>query len=122
VSDLQAEKNIRAQNLFGNDAAIAEVTTWRKPDRVFDGELLELDHGDRGIQPGFNYGISRRERPGTRLWLLWEVNEAVRLGLTSTPAIEAITLGKCFLVSRFNAASGLNPLLINFRRLNVLST
>jgi len=50
MSDLEAEKRIRARNLFGNDAAIADVTTWRKPDRVFDGEFLELDLGDRKVQ------------------------------------------------------------------------
>ena len=55
-------------------------------------------------------------------WLLREVDEAVRLGLTSTGAIEAITLDKRFLVSRFSPASRLNPLLKNFHRLNVLST
>jgi hypothetical protein len=55
-------------------------------------------------------------------WLLREVDTAVRLGLTSDAAVEAITLDKRFLVSRFSPASRLNPLLQNFHRLNVLAT
>lgn len=188
MNDLQAEKNIRGRNLFGNDAAIADVTTWRKPNRVFDGEFLELDLGDRRVElwhfgPGNTPGDTivydpesksawtgnflpnelvstmlleggpreyidtlakcknkldiKRIVPGHGpmgkpeafghliaylWWLLREVDEAVRLGLTSTAAIEAITLDKRFLVSRFSPASRLNPLLKNFHRLNVLST
>src|SRR6516164_10851892 len=47
MEDLAAEKRIRTRNLYGNDAAITDVVTWRKPDRVFDGESMELDLGDR---------------------------------------------------------------------------
>ena len=43
TNDLEAEKRIGTRNLFGNEAAIADVTTWRKPDRVFDGDFLELE-------------------------------------------------------------------------------
>jgi cyclase len=50
MNDLPAEKKIRSRNLFGNDAAIADVTTWRKPDRVFDGEFMALDLGDRKVE------------------------------------------------------------------------
>jgi cyclase len=50
MTDLNAEKAIRARNLFGRDSALDDVTHWRKPDRVFDGELLELDLGDRTVQ------------------------------------------------------------------------
>ena len=55
-------------------------------------------------------------------WLLREVDEAVRLRLAETAAVEAITRDQRFLVSRFSPASRLNPLLRNFHRLNVLST
>ncbi|HTD54187.1 MAG TPA: MBL fold metallo-hydrolase [Silvibacterium sp.] len=189
MSDLDAEKRIRARNLFGNDAAIDDVTTWRKPDRVFDGEFMELDLGDRKVQlwhfgPGNTPGDTivyvpevkaawtgnflsneligntmlleggpreyldtlarcknrleiRRIVPGhgpmggpaafDKLiaylwWLLREVDEALRLGLTETAAIEAITLDRRFMVSRFSPASRVNPLIENFHRLNVLST
>ena len=174
--------------MFGNDAAIADVTTWRKPDRVFDGQRLDVDLGDRIVQlwhfgPGNTPGDTivyvpevktawtgnfiSNERVTTMLleggpreyidslakckntldikrivpghgpigktsafdhliaylwWLLREVDMAVRLGLTSDAAVEAITLDKRFLVSRFTPASRLNPLLRNFHRLNVLST
>lgn len=189
MQDLATEKRIRARNLYGNDAAIADVTTWRKPDRVFDGEFMELDLGNRRVElwhfgPGNTPGdtivyvpetktawsgnlisnehirnamllesgpreyIDTLARCKNRLeisrivpghgpmgkpeafdnliaylwWLLREVDQAVRLGLSSTAAIEAITLDKRFLVSRLSPASRINPLLENFHRLNVLST
>lgn len=188
MSDLDADKKIRARNLFGNERAIADVTRWRKPDRVSDGESMALDLGDRAVElwhfgPGNTPGDtivydpwSKSARTGNFLsnehvrtmlleggpreyintlarckstldvkriipghgpmgrpeafdnliaylwWLLREVDEAVRLGLTSAAAVEAITLDKRFLASRFNPASRLNPLLRNFHRLNVLST
>jgi len=50
MNDLAGEKKIRSRNLFGKDAAIADVATWRKPDRVFDGEFTELDLGDRAVE------------------------------------------------------------------------
>jgi hypothetical protein len=57
------------------------------------------------------------------LWWLWrEVDEALRLGLTRDAAIEAITLPKRFLISRFSPASRVNPLIQNFHRLNVMAT
>ncbi|MBV8673509.1 MAG: hypothetical protein JOZ33_08755 [Acidobacteriaceae bacterium] len=55
-------------------------------------------------------------------WLLREVEEAFRLGLSETAAIETIKLDKRFVVSRFSPASRINPLIENFHRLNVLST
>jgi cyclase len=186
MSDLEAEEKIRARNLFGHEEA--DVTTWRKPDRVFDGEFLELELGNRRVElwhfgPGNTPGDTivyesdsrsawtgnfvSNERVSTMLleggpreyidtlarcknkldikhivpghspmgnreafdhliaylwWLLREVDEAVRVGLTSAAAVEAITLDKRFLVSRFSPASRLNPLLQNFHRLNILST
>lgn len=189
MGDLAAEKRIRARNLFGNDAAIADVTSWRKPDRVFDGEYLELDLGDRTVQlwhfgPGNTPGDTivyvpevkaawtgnflsneligntmlleggpreyidtlarcknkleiKRIIPGhgpmgtsaaiDKLiaylwWLLREVDEALRLGLSRVAAVEAISLDKRFLVSRFSPASRVNLLIENFHRLNVLAT
>jgi cyclase len=189
MEDLAAEKRIRAKNLFGNDSALADVTTWRKPDRIFDGDYMELDLGNRKVElwhfgPGNTPGDTivyvpdakaawtgnflsneligstmlleggpreyidtlarcknkleiKRIIPGhgpmgtsaafDKLiaylwWLLREVDEALRLGLTSTAAVEAISLEKRFLVSRFHPAAHVNPLLENFHRLNVLST
>lgn len=50
MSDFEYEKSIRSRNLFGDDAAIADVTYWRKPDRTFDGERLDIDLGKRVVQ------------------------------------------------------------------------
>jgi len=50
MSDLGAEKKNRARNLFGSEQAIADVTTWRKPNRVFDGEFVKLDLGDLNVE------------------------------------------------------------------------
>lgn len=189
MNDLEAEKRIRGRNLFGNDAAIADVTRWRKPDRVFDGECMELDLGNRTVQlwhfgPGNTPGdtivyvpevkaawtgnfLSNELIGNTMLleggpreyidtlarfknkleldriipghgpmgtsaavnkliaylwWLLREVDEALRLGLSSAAAVEAISLDKRFLVSRLNPASRVNLLIVNFHRLNVLAT
>lgn len=189
MTDLAAEKSIRSRNLFGNDGVLADVTVWRKPDRVFDGDFLEVDLGDRTVQlwhfgPGNTPGdtivyvpeartawtgnfLSNEHIGNTMLleggprqyidtlarckntldisriipghgpmgkaeafvrltaylwWLLREVSEAVRLGLSSRAAVEAIAFDKKFLVSRFSPASRVNPLLRNFHRLNVLST
>lgn len=49
MRDLDREKRIRARNLFGNERAIADVTTWRRPDRVFE-DRLDLDLGGRVVQ------------------------------------------------------------------------
>jgi cyclase len=189
MNDLAAEKKIRSRNLFGNDAAIADVTTWRKPDRVFDEDFLELDLGNRKVEL---WHVGRGNTPGDTIvyvpetktawtgnflsneligntmlleggprgyidtlarcknkldikrivpghgpmgkpeaidnliaylwWLLREVDQAIRLGLSAEAAVEAITLPKRFLVSRISPASRVNPLIQNFHRLNVLST
>jgi cyclase len=50
MSDFEYEKKIRSRNLFGHDAAIADVKEWRKPDRTFDGQRLDLDLGERSVQ------------------------------------------------------------------------
>jgi cyclase len=49
MADLEYEKKIRSRNLFGHEAAIADVTYWRKPDRVFD-DRLDIDLGGRIVQ------------------------------------------------------------------------
>jgi len=49
MADLDYEKKIRSRNLFGHEAAIADVTYWRKPDRVFEGRL-DIDLGGRVVQ------------------------------------------------------------------------
>lgn len=50
MSDFEYEKKIRSRNLFGNDAVIADVREWRKPDHTFDGQRLDLDLGGRIVQ------------------------------------------------------------------------
>lgn len=60
MRDLAREKRIRAGNLHGNDAAIADVTTWRTMDVTFDryaaidlgGQTVELWHFGPGNGPG----------------------------------------------------------------------
>jgi cyclase len=49
MADLDYEKRIRSRNLFGHEAAIADVTWWRKPDRVFE-DRLDIDLGGRTVQ------------------------------------------------------------------------
>ncbi len=50
MTDLAAEKRIRMGNLYGNADALRDVTTWRRPDRVFDDACMELDLGNRKVQ------------------------------------------------------------------------
>src|SRR5690348_863167 len=54
MSDLAREKRIRSRNLFGNEAALADVVVWRQPDRLFD-EHLEIDLGGRTMHL-WNFG------------------------------------------------------------------
>jgi cyclase len=49
MTDLDAEKRARGQNLYGNLDAIADVTSWRLPDVVFD-DHTEVDLGGRTVQ------------------------------------------------------------------------
>lgn len=49
MNDLAAEKRIRSGNLRGHEGAIADVTVWRRPDRVFD-DRLDVDLGGRVVQ------------------------------------------------------------------------
>jgi cyclase len=186
--DLDAEKKIRERNLFGHTEAVADVTTWRKPDRVFDGECVGLNLGNCEVElwhfgPGNTPGDTIVYVPAAKVawtgnflsnehittmlleagpreyldtlarckntleverivpghgplgkpaafdhliaylwWLLREVDDAVRLGLSSHAVVEAVTLDNRFLFSGFSPASRLNPMLKNFHRLNVLAT
>jgi cyclase len=54
MSDLDYEKKVRSRNVYGNDAALADVTHWRKPDRTFESKL-EIDLGGRVVQL-WNFG------------------------------------------------------------------
>jgi len=49
MNDLEVEKGFRTRNLYGNDAAIADVTEWRRPNVVFD-DYCEVHLGDRVIE------------------------------------------------------------------------
>lgn len=49
MTDLEYEKRTRSRNLYGRGEPIADVTRWRKPDRVFD-ERLHIDLGGIVVQ------------------------------------------------------------------------
>ncbi|MQA84325.1 MAG: MBL fold metallo-hydrolase [Streptosporangiales bacterium] len=49
MADLDAEKRIRVDSMYGDDAVLDEVVTWRKPDVVFD-RFGEIDLGGRVAQ------------------------------------------------------------------------
>jgi cyclase len=49
MADLEFEKRVRSRNLYGHESAIADVISWRKPDRTFD-DKLEIDLGGRIVQ------------------------------------------------------------------------
>lgn len=49
MRDLAYEKRMRVGNLRGNLQAIADVTTWRRPDVVFE-RLCEIDLGNKLVQ------------------------------------------------------------------------
>jgi cyclase len=49
MADLDYEKRVRSRNLVGHEDAVADVTVWRKPDRVFD-DALDIDLGNRIVQ------------------------------------------------------------------------
>jgi cyclase len=49
MADLDYEKRIRSRNLFAHEGAIADVTHWRKPDRLFE-DRLDIDLGGRVVQ------------------------------------------------------------------------
>ncbi len=39
MNDLAQEKRIRSKTFYGNVEAFADVATWRKPDKIFDGDF-----------------------------------------------------------------------------------
>src|SRR5689334_6054810 len=94
----------------------SSIDTLARAKNQLDIKRIIPGHGPMGQPLAFNHLIAYL------WWLLREVDEAVRLGLTEVAAVEAITLDQRFLVSRLSPASRLNPLLRNFHRLNVLST
>ncbi|MBB5774942.1 hypothetical protein [Nonomuraea jabiensis] len=48
MKDLQREKDIRSESMYGDDTLLDTVTTWRTPDLVFDSSC-EIDLGGRQI-------------------------------------------------------------------------
>lgn len=49
MTDLDAEKRIRTDSMYGDEAVLDQVVTWRKPDVVFD-RFAEIDLGGRFVQ------------------------------------------------------------------------
>jgi cyclase len=49
MDDLDGERRIRAESMDGRPDLLGEVTTWRRPDVVFD-RFLEIDLGGRTVQ------------------------------------------------------------------------
>jgi cyclase len=83
MSDLDVEKGFRSRNLYGNDAGIADVTTWRRPDVVFE-EYCEIDLGDRVVElyhfgPGNGVGDVVVYEPTTKA--AWTGNFLGRAGV-----------------------------------------
>src|SRR5690349_12700173 len=70
MKDLAYEKKVRQRNLFGHDEQVADVTYWRKPDRVFDdrldidlgGRIVELHYFGPGNTPGDTIVYLREQR------------------------------------------------------------
>ncbi|MGW0193206.1 MBL fold metallo-hydrolase [Nonomuraea sp. NPDC003201] len=70
MSDLAYEKRTRLANMYGDDALLDAVTTWRRPDLVFDA-YAEIDLGGRVVQlhhfgPGNGPGDTVVYVPDTR--------------------------------------------------------
>ncbi|MER5998650.1 MBL fold metallo-hydrolase [Nonomuraea angiospora] len=70
MSDLAYEKQTRSANMYGDDALLDAITTWRLPDLVFD-EYAEIDLGGRVVQlhhfgPGNGPGDTVVYVPDTR--------------------------------------------------------
>ncbi|MEV4011946.1 MBL fold metallo-hydrolase [Nonomuraea angiospora] len=70
MADLAYEKQTRAANMYGDDALLDTVTTWRRPDLVFDA-YAEIDLGGRVVQlhhfgPGNGPGDTVVYVPDTR--------------------------------------------------------
>ncbi|MEQ4724973.1 MBL fold metallo-hydrolase [Nonomuraea sp. B19D2] len=70
MADLAYEKETRSANMYGDAALLDEVTTWRRPDLVFDS-YAEIDLGGRTVQlhhfgPGNGPGDTVVYVPDTR--------------------------------------------------------
>jgi hypothetical protein len=77
MTDVDAEKRARAQNLDGNLDAIAEVTSWRRPDVVFD-DHTEVDLSGRIVQ---RVAVDDGGAADARAWILpWAAYGAVQVG------------------------------------------
>ncbi len=71
MSDLSAEKRIRTDSMYGDEAVLDEVITWRRPDVVFD-RFAEIDLGGRAVQlwhfgPGNGSGDTLVYVPDTKV-------------------------------------------------------
>jgi cyclase len=55
MKDLQREKSIRSESMYGDDALLDEVTAWRTPDLVFDSSC-EIDLGGGQIVRLYSFG------------------------------------------------------------------
>ncbi|GAA4605532.1 cyclase [Actinoplanes octamycinicus] len=49
MTDLDFEKDVRGANMYGDEAILDAVTSWRRPDVVFDGRA-EIDLGGRVVE------------------------------------------------------------------------
>jgi cyclase len=83
MADLDREKGFRSKNLYGNDAAIADVTQWRRPDVAFN-DLCVVDLGDRVVElyhfgPGNGVGDVIVYEPVTKT--AWTGNFLPRAGV-----------------------------------------
>jgi cyclase len=113
--------NFLSKELIGNTMLLEGgprdyIDTFARCKNKLDIQRIVPGHGPMGKGEAFDRLIA------CPWWLLKEVDEALRLGLTDTAAIEPISLDRRFLVNRFSPASRVNPLIKNFHRLNVLST
>ena len=141
MTDLDAEKRARAQNLYGSLGAIADDTNWRRPDVVFD-DHTEVDLGGRTVQlwhfgPGNSPGDTVVWVPEARAaWtgnmlghrrvapMLLEGGPAPYLDtlarFKSTLDVRTIVPGHGF--PRWHPAARMNRLAHDLHRLNVLAT
>jgi cyclase len=83
MSDLDVEKAFRSPNLYGNEAAIADVIEWRRPEVTFD-DYCEVDLGDQVVElhhfgPGNGVGDVIVYEPTTKT--AWTGNFLPRAGV-----------------------------------------
>ncbi|HLZ56686.1 MAG TPA: MBL fold metallo-hydrolase [Ktedonosporobacter sp.] len=83
MHDLAYEKQMRSGNLRGNVAAVADVTTWRRPDVTFE-RFCEVDLGNKIVQlwhfgPGNAPGDTIVYVPDAKI--AWTGNFLMRAGI-----------------------------------------